>query len=248
MSAIFSITRHELRRMFRSPFAWVVLAVVQFILAQLFLKYWEIFELKGAEYASVGITEIVVSGLYQTAAMVMLMVAPFITMRGFSEERRTGTMQLLLSSPISVTQLVFGKYFAVLGFFLLLLFMISLMPLSLGLGTQLDYWQIGSSVVGLTLLLAAFSAIGLFLTTLTSSTAVAAVSTFGVLFLLWIISLAGNSGSEQVASVLNYLSLLTHYNHLLNGLFNTADVFYYLIVITIFLALSIWRLDSERML
>ena len=248
MSTIFSITQHELRRLFRSPFAWVVLAIVQFILAQLFLKYWEIFELRGNEYASVGLTEIVVAGLFQSTAMIMLMIAPFITMRGFSEERHNGTIRLLLSSPVSITQLVFGKFFAILGFFTLLLLMITLMPLSLGIGTQLDYWQIVSGIIGLLLLVSAFSAIGLFLTTLTASTAVAAISTFGVLFLLWIISLAGSSGSEEVASVLNYMSLLNHYNQLLSGLFNTADVIYYLIITILFLVLSIWRLDSERML
>lgn len=248
MSAIYSITRHELRRLFRSPFAWVVLAVVQFLLAQLFLKYWEIFELRGNEYASIGLTEIVVAGVFQSAAMVMLMITPFITMRGFSEERSTGTIRLLLSSPVSITQLVLGKFFAILGFFVLLLLMISLMPLSLGIGTQLDYWQLSAGLIGLLLLVSAFSAIGLFLSTLTASTAVASISTFGVLFLLWIISLAGSSGSEEVASVLTYMSLLTHYNQLLSGLFSTADVVYYLIITVLFLVLSVWRLDSQRML
>lgn len=248
MSTICAITQHELRRLFRSPFAWVVLAVVQFILAQLFLKYWEIYEMRDAQYSEIGLTELVVAGLYQSTAMIMLMVAPFITMRGFSEEKREGTIRLLLSSPVSISQLVLGKFFSVLGFFILLVFMITLMPLSLGMGTNLDYWQLLSGVIGMLLLVSAFTAIGLFLSTLSSSTAVTAVSTFGVLFLLWIISLAGNSGAENVASVLNYMSLLTHYNKLISGLFSTADVFYYVIITVLFLVLSVWRLDSERML
>ena len=248
MKAMLAIMAHELRRLFRSPFAWVVLAVVQFLLAQLFLKYWEIFELRGSDYGNIGLTEIVVAGLFQSTAMIMLMIAPFITMRGFSEDRREGTIHLLLSSPVTLTQLVLGKFFAVLCFFVLLILMISLMPLSLGMGTTLDYWQLAAGIIGLILLVSAFSAIGLFLTTLTASTAVAAISTFGVLFLLWIISLAGNSGSESVASILTYMSLLTHYNQLLSGLFSTADVFYYLIITVLFLILSVWRLDSQRML
>ncbi len=247
MSPVLSIANHELRRMFKSPLAWVIMAVVQFLLAQLFLKYWEVFELRGSQYAEIGLTEVIVSSLYQTASMILLIVTPFITMRGFSEERRNGTIRLLLSSPVSITELVLGKYLSILGFFLLMLAMITLMPLSLGMGTQLDYWQLGAAVIGLALLLAAFSAIGLFVSTLTASTAIAAISTFGVLFLLWIISLAGNSGSAEVASILTYISLLTHYNQLLNGLFNTSDVLYYVIVSTMFLVLSIWRLDSERM-
>ena len=229
MNVTLAIANHELRRLFKSPLAWVILAVVQFLLAQLFLKYWEIFETRGAAYSDIGLTEIVVTSLYQSTAIILLLVTPFITMRGFSEERRSGTIRLLLSSPVSITQ------------------MVTLMPLSLGTGTRLDYFQLLAGITGLALLVSSFVAIGLFVSTLTQSTAVAAIGTFGVLFLLWILNLAGNSGSEQVAAVLGYLSLLTHYNNLLDGLFDLSDVVYYLIMTISFLVLSVWRLDMERM-
>jgi len=220
---------------------------VQFLLAQLFLKYWEIFETRGAQYSNIGITEIIVTSLFQSTAIILLLVTPFITMRGFSEERRTGTIRLLYSSPVTITQLVLGKYLSILGFLLLILFMVTLMPLSLGMGTSMDYYQLLAGVLGLSLLISSFVAIGLFVSTLTQSTAVAAVGTFGILFVLWILNLAGNSGSEQVAAVLTYVSLLTHYNNLLDGLFDLSDVIYYLIMTVTFLVLSIWRLDAERM-
>ncbi len=247
MRLALSIANHELRRLFKSPLAWVIMAIVQFLLAQLFIKYWEIFETRGAQYSNIGLTEIVVTSLFQSSAIILLMVTPFITMRGFSEERRNGTMRLLLSAPITITEMVLGKFLSVLGFVLLIVAMIALMPLSLGIGTQLDYYQLFAGVLGLMLLCSSFVAIGLFISTLTQSTTVAAVSTFGVLFLLWILNLAGNSGSEQVAAVLTYLSLLTHYNNLLDGLFDLSDVVYYLIMTFTFLVLSIWRLDMERM-
>lgn len=247
MSVILAIANHELRRLFKSPLAWVILAVVQFLLAQLFLKYWEIFETRGAAYSDIGLTEIVVTSLYQSTAIILLLVTPFITMRGFSEERRSGTIRLLLSSPVSITQLVVGKFLSILGFLLLIVAMVTLMPLSLGTGTSLDYFQLLAGITGLALLVSSFVAIGLFVSTLTQSTAVAAIGTFGILFLLWILNLAGNSGSEQVAAVLTYLSLLTHYNNLLDGLFDLSDVVYYLIMTLSFLVLSVWRLDMERM-
>lgn len=247
MSVTLSIANHELRRLFKSPLAWVILAVVQFLLAQLFLKYWEIFQGRGAQYSNIGLTEIVVTSLYQSTAIILLLVTPFITMRGFSEERRSGTIRLLLSSPVSITQLVLGKYLSVLGFLLLIIAMVTLMPLSLGTGTQMDYFQLLSGITGLALLVSSFVAIGLFVSTLSQSTAVSAIGTFGVLFLLWILNLAGNSGSEKVADVLTYLSLLTHYNNLIDGLFDLSDVVYYLIMTVFFLVLSIWRLDMERM-
>ncbi|MCG8323873.1 MAG: ABC transporter permease subunit [Thiotrichales bacterium] len=246
MRVILAIANHELRRLFKSPLAWVIMAVVQFLLAQLFIKYWEIFETRGAQYSNIGLTEIVVTSLFQSTAIILLMVTPFITMRGFSEERRSGTMRLLLSSPVSITQLVLGKYLSILGFLLLIVGMVSLMPLSLGMGTSMDYYQLLAGVLGLSLLISSFAAIGLFISTLTQSTAIAAVGSFGTLFLLWILNLAGNSGSEQVAAVLSYVSLLTHYNNLLDGLFDLSDVTYYLIMTITFLVLCVWRLDSER--
>jgi len=148
---------------------------------------------------------------------------------------------------VSITQLVIGKYLSILGFLLLVVAMVTLMPLSLGTGTRLDYFQLLAGITGLALLVSSFVAIGLFVSTLTQSTAVAAIGTFGVLFLLWILNLAGNSGSEQVAAVLSYLSLLTHYNNLLDGLFDLSDVVYYLIMTLSFMVLSVWRLDMERM-
>lgn len=247
MSIIFYIANHELRRLFKSPLAWVIMAVVQFLLAQLFLKYWEIFETRAAQYSNIGMTEIIVTSLFQSTAIILLLVTPFITMRGFSEERRTGTIRLLYSSPVTITQLVLGKYLSILGILLLILFMVALMPLSLGMGTSMDYYQFLAGVLGLSLLISSFVAIGLFISTLTQSTAVAATGTFGILFVLWILNLAGNSGSEQVAAVLTYMSLLTHYNNLLDGLFDLSDVIYYLIMTVTFLVLSIWRLDAERM-
>ena len=247
MSITLSIANHELRRLFKSPLAWLIMAVVQFLLAQLFLKYWEIFEGRGAQYSNIGMTEIIVTSLYQSTAIILLLVTPFITMRGFSEERRSGTMRLLLSSPVTITQLVLGKYLSMLGFLLLILLMVTLMPLSLGMGTSMDYYQLLAGLAGLSLLISSFVAIGLFVSTLTQSTAVTAVATFGILFLLWILNLAGNSGSEQVAAVLSYVSLLTHYNNLVDGLFDLSDVTYYLIMTTTFLVLSVWRLDADRM-
>ncbi len=246
MRLTLSIANHELRRLFKSPLAWVIMAVVQFLLAQLFLKYWEIFETRGAQYSSLGLTEIVVTSLYQSTAIILLLVTPFVTMRGFSEERRSGTMHLLLSSPVSLTQLVLGKYLSALAFLLLILFMITLMPLSLGMGTRIDYLQLLAGAFGLGLLVSSFVAIGLFVSSLTHSTTVAAVGSFGILFLLWILNLAGDSGSEQVAAVLSYLSLLTHYNNLLGGLFDLSDVIYYLNMTASFLVLTVWRLDAGR--
>jgi len=249
MNAIFHIATHELRRLFKSPLAWILFAVVQFLLAIFFLLILGQFIDPAAAslFANYGVTEIVVVGLLQIAGIILLLITPFVTMHTFSEERQTGSIKLLLSSPISLTELVLGKYLGVMCYLFLLLCFIALMPLSLLMGTELDLLQLLAALIGLVLLTSSFAAIGLFVSSLTSQSAVAAISTFGVLFVLWIMNMAGNTGTEQFREILTYASLLNHYHNLLDGIFNSTDVIYYLLVSSVFIILSIWRLDNERL-
>ncbi len=247
MNSILPIALHELRRLFKTPLAWIILAVVQFLLAIFFLILLNQFMNPVPWFAGHGLTEIVVAGLFQITGIVLLLITPFITMRLFSEERRTGTIALLFSSPITITELVLGKYLGTIFFLLIMLLFIALMPISLLLGTQLDLGQLGAGLLGLALLMSSFAAIGLFISTLTSQTSVAAITTFGVLFMLWILNLAGSTGSEAFRSIFTHLSLLNHYNNLIEGMFNSIDVIYYLIISSTFIILSIWRLDGERL-
>lgn len=246
MKAALTIAGHELRRLFISPLAWIALATVQLLLAIFFfLLLYQFLNTPGL--TSYGATEIVGRGMLQIAGIVLLLVAPFLTMRLFSEEYRTGSLNLLLSSPVSLTEIVLGKYLGILGFLLIMLLVIGLMPLSLALGTRLDYGQLGAALFGLALLMGAFAAIGIFISSLTSQPGAAAIATFAVLFVLWIMNLAAATAAGQTAEVLSYLSLLKHYDALLAGIFNSVDVVYYLLVIATFLILTVWRLDGERL-
>jgi ABC-2 type transport system permease protein len=141
---------------------------------------------------------------------------------------------------------VLGKYLGVLGFFLALLGLLALMALSLMAGTTLDYGKLASGLLGLALVIGAFTAAGLYMSSLTEQPTIAAVSSFGLLLLLWIINWAGASG-EQVSGVFSYVSLVQHYDSLLKGLFNSKDVIYYLLFILTFLVLCIQRLDANRL-
>jgi ABC-2 type transport system permease protein len=246
MQIIFAIAGHELRRIFKAPLAWITLAVVEFLIAILFLILLNQFLNPAPWLAGRGVTEVVIAGLLQISGIILLLVTPFITMRSFSEERRSGTIQLLYSSPVTISELVMGKYLGIIGFIVILLSLIALMPVSLSLGTSIDWLQLGSGLLGLFLLTASFAAIGVFVSTLTSQTTIAAIVTFGILFMLWIINLAASTGSEIFRSIFMYISLLNHFNNLIDGLFKSTDVFYYLIVMITFNVLSIWRLDAER--
>lgn len=244
MNSILLIAANELRRMFKSPLAWIIIAVVQFLLAMFF--YLLLSQYMQPTAGGAGITDTVVNGMYQIAGIVLLMVSPLLTMRLLTEERRQGTIKLLFSSPITITELVLGKYIGILVLYILMISLATLMPVSLMFGTQLDWGQLASGLIGLFLLVASFAAIGLFISTVTNQPATAAISTFGVLFVLWIINAAGVNASEGIAAVFAYLSLLMHYNNLLTGVFNSADVMFYLLVSIFFIVLSIWRLDAER--
>ncbi len=247
MKNIVTIATHEFMRLFKLPLAWVLLAVVEFLLAIFFLILLNQFMNPAPWFAGRGVTEIVVAGLFQVSGIVLLLVTPFITMRIFSEERRTGTIKLLLSSPVSITELVLGKYLGTLGFLFVLLALIALMPLSLLMGTPVDLLQMSAGLLGLFLLMASFAAIGLFISSLTSQASIAAITTFGVLFMLWIINLASTTGGEVFRAIFSYLSLLKHYDSLINGMLNSVDVIYYLSICITFIVLSIWRLDGERL-
>lgn len=246
MSMITAIAGNELRRLFVSPLAWLALGVVQLVLAIFFfVMMYQFQNIAGAMQS--GATNFVGSGVLQVTGIVLLLVAPFLTMRLFSDEYRSGSLKLLLSSPVTLTQIVLGKFIGIFSFFLIMLAMIALMPLSLALGTTPDYGQIAAGLLGLALLMAAFAAVGLFISSLTAQPAVAAISTFAVLFILWILNLAASSASEHVAEILSYLSLLAHYNALLQGMFNSVDVVFYLQLTILFLILTLWRLDAERL-
>jgi len=247
---IFTIAAREIRSLFLSPLAWAILAVTLFILAYLFLSQIEAYTLLqprlAALQAAPGVSDIVVAPLLGDAAVVLLLITPLVTMRTLSEERRSRTISLLLSAPVSMTEIILGKYLGVLTFFLILIGMLALMPLSLLAGTDLDLGKLAAGLLGLTLVVAAFAAIGLFMSSLTEQPTVAAVTTFGLLLLLWILDWAGNSGLDT-SNLLAYLSMLRHYEPLLKGMFSSTDVGYYLLVTTLFLGFSIRRLDATRL-
>jgi len=247
---ILTIATRELRGMFLSPLAWAIFVVVQVILGFLFLSNIEQYltlqpQLLAMDNAP-GVTELVVGRLFGSAAIVLLLVAPLLTMRLISEERRNRTLSLLFSAPISMTEIVLGKYLGALAFIGLLLALIALMPLSLFAVVNLDIGVLLSGLLGLGLLLAGFAAVGLFMSTLTQHPPVAAVSTFGVLLLFWLLDWSG-AGKSEAGNVLAYLSSLNHYEPFLRGIFDSADAAYHVLFITTFLLLSIRRLDADRL-
>ena len=252
MNKTFTIALTEFKRLFNSPLAWSILAILQFILALLFLTFIEEFigvvqPLTATMENPPGVTKIIVSPLYLWAGIIMLAVIPIMTMRVFAEERMNKTLTLLLSSPLSSTQIVLGKLLALVLFIIILVLMISTMPLALTLGTGIDWGLVFTSSFGLFLLLSSFAAAGLYLSSLTSQPIIAAVSSFGLLLFLVVLYLSGSSQSNS-SEVFIYLSHFSHFLPFLEGVFNSSDVIYYLLFIVGFLILTIRKLDNDRLL
>lgn len=242
---IFTIAARELRSLFLSFMAWAILAVVLGLLGYLFLRHIDTYLTYQSQLLGLpdppGVTEVVVSTLFGNAAIVLLLVVPLVTMRTFTEERRTGTLALLYSAPLSMTEIVLGKYLGVLTFLGVVLLITALMPLALLAGGTLDFGLYGAGLLGLGLLLASFAAVGVFMSSLTHYPAVAAVGTFGVLLLSWLLDLG-----DAHTGVAN-LSLLRHYEPFLRGVFDSADAVFHLLLITTFIVLTVRRLDADRL-
>jgi len=248
---IFTIARREITTMFLSPMAWVILGVIQIVLSYMFLAQLDNYAILQPQLLRLentpGVTDIVVAPLFQLAAIILLMIMPLITMRSFAEEKRNKTLSLLISAPLSMTEIVLGKFLGLFLFIIILVSLLMLMPLSLYSGTDLDTGKLLSIYLSMLLLLGSFAAIGLYLSSLTSNQTIAAVSTFGALLMLWIIDWVGETiGDGQ--SIAAYISILKHHQDMLEGIFNSGDLAYYLILITTFLGLTIRQLDRERLL
>jgi len=244
------IAGRELRGLFLTPLAWVVLAVVTFIIAYLFFVQLELFlvlqpRLRALEGAP-GVTDLVVAPALGNIAVVVLLIVPLLTMRLISEEQRSGSLTLLLSAPVSTFEIVLGKYAGVVGFLLVLVLLIAAIPASLLMATALDLGKLLAGLLALILLLGSFAAVGLYMSALAPQPTVAGVSSFGTLLLLWIIDWAGQS-EAQASNLFAYLSMLRHFQPLVTGLINSTDIIYFLLVTVTFLGLSVRHLEGRRL-
>ncbi|MGH8529424.1 MAG: ABC transporter permease [Nevskiales bacterium] len=251
---ILYIAQHELRRIFVSPLAWAILAVLQLMLGVVFL-------LSVVELASnpqilmqetVGVSQVIVGSVFSFASLMFLLVVPLLTMRMLSEERRSGSLDLYRAAPVSLTDLVLGKFLGLCGFLLVLMLLSSLMPLALMPATPLDLGRIGAGMLGLFLMMIAFGAAGLFISSLTEQPVIAAIGSLVLLLVMWLIGWFEDwtlpfFGKEiPVGLPFAYLSMTNHFDSFIEGVFNTADVLYYFLFSAVFLTLTVQRLDMER--
>lgn len=245
---IFNIVRKELKSLFSSPMGWVVLALLQFVFGTFFLigvdQYFQTMSGAMRPEQRVGVTAFVGQSVFGIASFVMLFAVPLLSMRLISEERRQQTLTFLFSAPLSITEIVIGKFLGLVSFLSLMILMMAAMMSSMNLWTEVDFGYIFSNVVGLWLLVASFSALGIYVSSLTSQPVVAGIITFVALFAMLILD---HFFAGDPTSTMAYLSLMRHFEPFSRGLMDTKDLVYFLLFIITFLTLTIRRLDADRL-
>ncbi|HSI24605.1 MAG TPA: ABC transporter permease subunit [Methylotenera sp.] len=245
---IFNIVRKELKSMFASPMGWIILAIFTALFGSLYLNgvngYFEVMSGAVRPAERVGVTQFVGQTVYGWAFLVVLFAVPMLSMRLISEERRSQTLPFLFSAPLSLTEIVLGKFIGLVTFLSILILYIAIMLCTLNIWSDIDFGFIVANSLGLFLLIASASAVGLYFSSLTSQPVAAAVMTFITLIALIFMDriFAGDP-----TNTISQLSLMKHFQAFSTGLIDSADVAYFLLVIILFLVLTIRRLDAERL-
>jgi ABC-2 type transport system permease protein len=236
----------ELRSLFTMPSTWFILAALQFIFAWFFLNSLQAFldiQPQLAQLANApGVTTIIGAPLFNMVALLLMMLVPMFTMRLIAEERRNQTLSLLLSSPLSIRQIVFGKFFGLMIFLSLMVASIPLMIYSLAVGTHLDHGLLLSNILGLLLLIASYVALGLYVSTLTTQPIIAAIGALAVLVGLWLADIAATTEN----SPWHLISPLHHFQSFSTGLLDSGDAIFFLLFTSVFLLLAMKRLGNNR--
>jgi ABC-2 type transport system permease protein len=189
---------------------------------------------------------VIVQNMFNFLSFVLLLVLPMITMALFSEEKKRGTMELLLTAPVTDLQVVLGKFLAASTFYLILLATTLVELLILFSYSQPAKGPILSAYLGIALYGLAIIAIGMFISTLTESQVISVILTFGVLMVLWLIDALARSAGPTAKAVLSYLSILEHTNDFLQGVISTSHIIFYLSFIVLGIFLTYRSLDSLR--
>lgn len=231
---VFAIARRELESYFVSPIAYVVTAAFLFISG-----YFFTFILFYTRQATMRY-------LFSNLSIIALFVAPVLTMRLISEEKRSGTIELVLTSPVRDWEFVLGKYLAGLALFTLMLVLTLYYPLLLEIFGNPDRGAILAGYLGLWLYGAALLSVGVLASSLTRNQIIAAVLGFGLLLILWVCDAAGDFTGAPLSNFFRYLSLSAHYFDFPKGIVDTKDVVYYISLAAAGLFLSTLSLSSRR--
>jgi ABC-2 type transport system permease protein len=257
MRNIFVIAERELKTYFISPIAYVVLTIFTFFSGAIFSFFLsnmvESATMRAMQAAQSGqlpepidMPGLITQYAFNWTSFIMLFILPMITMALFSEEKKRGTMELLLTAPITDAQVVLGKFLAASVFYILLLSTTLVHVAVLYIYSDPASGPIFAAYLGILLYGLAILAIGMFLSSLTENQIVAAIMSFSAVLLLWLIDVFSRSAQGATKAILSYLSIIEHLNDFLIGVISTSHIIFYLSLMLVGLFLTYRSLDSLR--
>lgn len=252
MRNIWIICRKELRSYFVSPIAYLLLAMFAVVFGFFFWNAVGYFiyagiesQMRGSMYP-MNVNEQVIRPLLSNVSVIGLFLIPMITMRLFAEEKRSGTIELLATSPIRDWEVILGKWLAAMILYCGMLLLSALNFVWLFRYGNPDWKPVLIAYLGLLLQAGALLAIGTFISTLTRNQIIAGAATFGICLLLWVLEWVSGYESATYARVMAYLSVLTHFESFAKGLLSVKDAVFYLSAIFLGLFLTARSMESLR--
>ena len=253
MNNILAIAHKEMKAYFSSPIAYIVIGFSAILFGWFFVNLLFYFDRMSLQAGmgmggpdTVNVNEMLIGPLFLNVTVILLFTLPLVTMRTYSEEKRSGTIELLLTSPLTDTQIVLGKFFGALVLYVAML-SVTLVHIALLFIFGNPEWRpIVAGYVGILLMGGCFLSLGLFISSLTKNQIVAGMITFAVFLMLWVINWIAAFAGPNMQAVLNYLSITEHLNDFTKGVIDTKHLVYYVSFIAFSLFLTVRAVDSER--
>lgn len=254
ISKLLCIMKKELLSYFKSPVAYATGTVFLCLCGFLFYNIVKDFSLQSLKLVmlqrtvpEINLHDVIFRPTFHNITVILLLVVPLLTMNLFAGEHKGQTMELLLTSPVSVTEILLGKFFGTLTVLCLLLFLTVPMPLVLSLYKEIDWAAQGSGYIGLFLTGGLFVSIGMLTSSFTKNQFIAAIFSLGFLLLFWMIGfITIGFDNTWLREFFDYISFFNHVENFQKGLVNSSDVIYYLSFTTFALFLTHRVVDSHR--
>jgi gliding motility-associated transport system permease protein len=251
MRNIFAIAGKELKSYFASPIGYIAVGLFAFLYGWFYFNILYYFlrqsmQMQMGGGGSMNVNQDMIRPLLQDVLVLLLFVLPAVTMRTYSEEKRSGTIELLLTSPLTDFQIIMGKFLGAMALYAVMLGVSLIHILMLYLYGHPEWKPLVTAYLGLLLFGGCFISIGLFISTLTRNQIVAYMTTFGVFLLLWVINWVSSFAPPTVADLANYLSITDHFDDFAKGVIDTTHLIYYGSVMTFGLFLTAKSVDTER--
>lgn len=252
MSNILAIAQKELKGYFASPIAYIVLGFFALMFGYFYYALVVFFNQQSMRMAGMGggpamnVNDQLIRPVFLNMSVVLLFVLPMLTMRTYSEEKRSGTIELLLTAPLTDFQIIMGKFLGAMALYTAML-AVTLIHVGVLFAFGNPEWKpIASGYLGIFLLGGCFVALGLLISSLTRNQVVAGMVTFAVFLMLWVINWVAQFTGPTTQAVLNYLSITDHLDDFTRGIIDTKHLVYYLSFIAFGLFLTARSVDTER--